>query len=875
MNASSQGPPLHAGAEATSASTDGPPIAEDETADALPFVPERILEWARRPRVITAGAIGLLLFLTLLYFWPFVLRGEVIAPTDLLLRYYPWSSVAPEDFTLKDIKNIVRGDVVDGRLPALSYFRDSIRGGDIPLWTPIWSQGRPFASQMLRAFYHPVNALPIIFPLAEGFSLSIMAKLFLSGLFMYLFLRRLGLGNAASVLGGIAYMFSGFNIVWLMWRHTLVSSVAPLLFLQTENLVRKPTPLNSALLSIVVAVMVLGGFPAVAAYFFYAVGLYFVVRVVHIYFQERSLPRAAWTVGGFCLGFGLAAGLTAFVLLPSLEFANFVDISRQRKGISSAAIPIKHAYQLFFPNFYGNQVFGNGQRGWGNLNETSAYIGIATIFIAMTGIVASVRRRDVTGIFFGVLALMAFMVVYRDTGPLRSFVRQLPIFDLNPNTRMLSVMGFALSAAAAFGLEELLRVRLNGWSRRLASLAMLAGAAGLGLLAAMLLYRMDGRRALLSDFFDDFPFLDIHALANLDYESFRIATTAFGILVLMLFALLLAAHFARAIPTALVTAGILALVITDLFVFAYRQNPTTSEAYFYPELPSVEFLQANIRPYERVAPFDNTFNPGAQAFYGFSSAFSHTYYSGRHRELVLSFSQGAFQSITSLVPKSQRTDFGSPIIDLLGVRYLTFWPGYNLNALHAETAPGKYRKVYDNPGELTIFENTAFSPAFLVSDVHVGEPEQVLEGLTSPGFDPHTIAYVEKAPPGGWEPGPATASSVRVVRYHSDSVVYRVKTDSDALLVTPELYYPGWKAYVDGERVDVYRADYIFRGAFLDAGEHEVKFVYRPPLLRAGVIISLIAAAAVLAILIGTAVWRFRLSRAGGREPAAPETGGG
>src|SRR3990172_11149429 len=70
------------------------------------------------------AAAGLLLVITLLYFWPFVLRGEIIAPTDLLLRYPPWSVIAPEGFVEK---NILRSDIVDAYLPPLKSIREGVR----------------------------------------------------------------------------------------------------------------------------------------------------------------------------------------------------------------------------------------------------------------------------------------------------------------------------------------------------------------------------------------------------------------------------------------------------------------------------------------------------------------------------------------------------------------------------------------------------------------------------------------------------------------------------------------------------------------------------------------------------------------------------
>ncbi len=42
------------------------------------------------------------------------------------------------------------------------------------------------------------------------------------------------------------------------------------------------------------------------------------------------------------------------------------------------------------------------------------------------------------------------------------------------------------------------------------------------------------------------------------------------------------------------------------------------------------------------------------------------------------------------------------------------------------------------------------------------------------------------------------------------------------MVMLSEIWDPGWQATVDGERARVYRADYMFRGILVDAGEHEI-----------------------------------------------------
>ena len=73
-------------------------------------------------------------------------------------------------------------------------------------------------------------------------------------------------------------------------------------------------------------------------------------------------------------------------------------------------------------------------------------------------------------------------------------------------------------------------------------------------------------------------------------------------------------------------------------------------------------------------------------------------------------------------------------------------------------------------------------------------------------------------------------------------------------LVLSDVYYPGWKAYVDGHVVPILRANHAFRAIWLREGRHDVRFVYAPRSFAVGWRVSAAAAALVAAALIRTAV---------------------
>jgi len=63
--------------------------------------------------------------------------------------------------------------------------------------------------------------------------------------------------------------------------------------------------------------------------------------------------------------------------------------------------------------------------------------------------------------------------------------------------------------------------------------------------------------------------------------------------------------------------------------------------------------------------------------------------------------------------------------------------------------------------------------------------------------------------------------------------------DGEGFLILSDVYYPGWKVYVDGIEEKIYRADYLLRAVHLPPGFHQVRFVYDPMSFKVGLWIIL------------------------------------
>jgi hypothetical protein len=91
---------------------------------------------------------------------------------------------------------------------------------------------------------------------------------------------------------------------------------------------------------------------------------------------------------------------------------------------------------------------------------------------------------------------------------------------------------------------------------------------------------------------------------------------------------------------------------------------------------------------------------------------------------------------------------------------------------------------------------------------------------------------------------------IKLVSYQPDELIYKYSAREEKLTVFSEIYYPaGWKCYIDGKESKYFRANYVLRGMVVPAGDHEIKFAFRPTSYIVGNKISL-ASSIVLILLI-------------------------
>jgi hypothetical protein len=202
---------------------------------------------------------------------------------------------------------------------------------------------------------------------------------------------------------------------------------------------------------------------------------------------------------------------------------------------------------------------------------------------------------------------------------------------------------------------------------------------------------------------------------------------------------------------------------------------------------------------------------------------------------------------------------GSPLLDLLNARYIT---------VPADTGPDapeglreikrEYPTVYEGDAVDVLENPDALPRAWIVHSARRMEPLIALDRLESGAVDPRETALLEEKPPPLERPEDPSEDEARVTRYEPNRIELDASTGARGLLVLSEVYYPGWNAYVDGEKVEIRRADHLLRAIPVPAGEHTVELRYEPWTLRAGTALSLFTAAALVALVALAVISRRR-----------------
>jgi hypothetical protein len=747
-----------------------------------------------------------------------LLHGRVLSQGDLLFQVFPWRADVPEGLV---IGNRLLADIPLVFYPFLTQIADAFSTGTFPLWSPRLYTGHPFFASFQSALLSPFTWVAAAVPLPWGTVAGAAARVLTGGAGALLFARRIGLGWIGSAFCAVAFALNAFSIVWLEHPPSAVAAWLPWLLWAADGVVGESRSRATAILAGVVALTVLAGHPETALKVLACGGLYGLASAA---VSTRPWRSAAWVT----LAFALGLLISAVQVVPFAEYlqASRTHAQRQASTINPYALPGKVAVTAVVPDFWGHPVSQdyvahvNRAGGPANYNEQQTYPGVVTWVLACVGL-ASVSRRRWRVAFFALAAVFSAALAFGTPSALDPLT-SLPVLRLT----LLSRFGFLVIASAivlaAIGLDAL--VRGTDAKRPALGLAGLAGAAatGLAIAAAFWMFRSE--------------LVAAHLLPKATVGGLFAAAFA-----ALMGGLIYGCARGRVAGSACGVAACVA-VAAELAAFGGGARSWTAPAHVFPTTPAIAAAQQDPGLFRVLGVFDVLPANTAMA-YGLSDPRGYDGMTPRDLSDLLDVSLVASGSYHTLTHPA-----GSPLVNLLNVKYIFGLPGQDLPA-------PQFTRVSNGPSPL--FLNHDVMPRLFLADGYAVRTGNLARRTLRDGLvDLSRTAVLEAEPPAGVAPEPGGADGpgrVDVRHYREHFVEVTTTAAGRRLLVFTDLYYPGWTADVDGRPTDILRANFAFRAVAVPAGTHTIRFRYRPASVAWGAAGSAIGFAGVVALC-----WRRR-----------------
>ncbi|MCL2689394.1 MAG: YfhO family protein [Chitinispirillia bacterium] len=725
-------------------------------------------------------------------------------------------------------------DLVLQDYPLRIFARSAFYQLEFPHWNPFAFNGTlVFAAQVAGVLY-PFNIVLSLLPVSdEAFWWSIQACLALhiliAGITMFVYLRFKKRSDIASLFGAIAFMFGGFLITHLV--HTMMVYILawfPLVLMYLEKAIAGLKPRHALIGGLLLGLTMLAGHPQFS---FYQFIFMFAICAYLLYQKGRSnIVKGMIAIGIF---FGIAMGIALVQYLPALEFSGLtLRTDYTIKDTSEGSLQFIQLITMLMPKVFG-AFTGNPQvppfwledsfrHGYYNYWETCFYFGISTLILACFWLRKIKTNRVV---MFAVLWMIGSLSLALGG----NFFVYRALFDLGvPGftgfrhpARILFTWGILFPLMAAAVLDSLNELKLSG-KLKIISLSLCVGAMFLGIFTAS---------GGLGGFF---PLMNV-VEARAAYASKQGLILFFNAGALLAVFIL---FFKDIIKLRTAKVLIVSCLAIDMIIFAFGHHTVPNRS------APQEFSRAKSTVDDLKAMQD-------KELFRFNSRQyilePQTAVGRQAAPLIMNMNQGTVSKIhitegyTPLRLKNYLPPLNSEklstVLDLLNVKYYS-----NPNFRRDGTG-----------GELVLLNETYLPRAKLFYNAKIisDNDSLILAYMNSPNYDHHNevvISTDKDLKP--FSLGQNGKGKVQITNYKFNKIELEVDSDREAILWLSEIWYPAWKATVNGAKTEVYRANYSFRAVVVPEGKSKVVFKFNSVYFNIGAWVSVLTFIISLTILI-------------------------
>lgn len=740
-----------------------------------------------------------LIFITLLWFAfasPYFLQNKVPYPSTYQVDFFsPWSRYSGYD---APVKNNAMPDVITQIYPWKYFTIGQLKNGEIPFWNPYSFSGTPHMANYQSAVFSPFDFFYFILPFLDAWSFIVLLQPLLAGIFTYMYLRQVKVSNAGSLLGAVAFMFSGFMVVWMAYG-TLTMAIVflPLILYFIEKSFEKKSVLPFVGISLFTTCSYLSGHFQTSLYLTTLVVFYTVYKA----FLTKDIRSAIFAGISIFLGIVLAMPQ----ILPTFEF--YKNSVRDSAYNSGSGIPYYNFVTAFAPDFFGNPVTRNNK--FLDYAEWQVFVGILPLFLA-----TFVFWKKSPQSFFLIAAIGTAILAL--ASPLQELIGWLhiPVLSTTVQSRVIVLCSFSLALLAGFGYDGLVELIKKKKYKAIGIRILLVALLVFGIWCWLII-----RKPLLVE------------ELSIAKKNLILPTGTFLVASLAIFGTLFVKN---RFGVFLLTVLLLGLVSFESFRFAAKWMPFDPRPVVFPDTKVTTFLQK-----QKEGRIFGNMGGQMEIYYGIPSIEGYdSLYIERYGEFIAAATGTSTPPVNRVVNLARLSKNTDRVLNLLGVS-LIFHPNADTKAVWAYPVWNKnWMKPVFKDATYTIFKNTQVMPrAKMFYDYEIiPEKERNIQRFYMPSFDyKNTLLLEEK---NALPSSKNATNSVNIVSYTPNTVTIAVNTPKPGMLFLSDSYYPGWEAFIDGKRTKIYKADYAFRAVVVPKGEHTVIFTYIPLSFYGGVILA-------------------------------------
>lgn len=477
---------------------------------------------------------------------------------------------------------------------------------------------------------------------------------------------------------------------------------------------------------------------------------------------------------------------------------------------------------------YGKAVRARGDvqtyTYFGGLSSTAgpAYFGAVTCFLFV--LFLFVGRGVIRWWSLAAVAFLLLVSMGANAGWLNKLLFDvLPLFNkFRAHSSIMPVAGIVISMAGILGLSQLIDGKVDRSSIIKPAMIGTGVFAGLTLIVAMVgSSLMDLSSAYDGQFAQNPQVLD----ALLETRADMVRDSALrSLLFIVLAGVCVYAFLKEKIGRSVLIAAIAILGLADLIPvdkeYLNEDNwvtQRTSKQQFAPRPVDTQILQ-DTDPHYRVLD--------TRQFNGPMPSYHHKHLGGYHAAKL--------QRYEDLKNRYLISSTGQAIMDMSVINMLNT----------------KYIIAYDGQGQPSAQRNTAAAGnAWFVDEVKIATSAND-ELASLDGFDPNLVAVVHQE----YQPylsglQPSKQGTIQLTSYKANELTYTSSSPAEGLAVFSEIWYgpdKGWQAYIDGQPVDHIRANYVLRAMRIPAGQHEIRFEFKPSAYTTGRVVGLLSSIVII-----------------------------